>query len=67
MSGVEVAAVVVPVAVAASTGGLGFLKGPAAMLRNTQKNVDESKFLIAKHGHNMPANNRKELIHSSLV
>lgn len=67
MSGVEVAAVVVPVAVAASTGGLGFLKGPAAMLRNTQKNVDESKFLIAKHGHIMQGNDRKVLIDTSLV
>jgi len=61
MSGVEVAAVVVPVAIAASSGGLAILKGPAAMLRNAQKNVDESRCLLVKGGIYMDTDERQYL------
>jgi len=61
MSGVEVAAVAVPVAVAVSSGALAILKGPGPMLKNAQKNIEDSKFLISKHSRHIPGDVRESL------
>jgi hypothetical protein len=61
MSGVEIAAVVVPASLVVGSGALAVLKGPAAMLRNTQTNVDASRFLIAENGAGIEKKDRDEL------